>query len=78
MLAVLAGCYFVAASILVLRSKPRTVTTKLALGVLILACAQLSAGAINLLLLAPVWMQITHLLLADSLWIGLVLLAVEV
>ncbi len=77
-LAVLAGCYFVAASILVLRSKQRTVATKLAMGVLILACAQLSAGAINLLLLAPVWMQITHLLLADSLWIGLVLLAVEV
>jgi heme a synthase len=77
-LAVLAGCYFVAASILVLRSKPRGVTTKLAMGVLILALSQLSAGAINLLLLAPVWMQITHLLLADSLWIGLVLLAVEV
>ena len=48
------------------------------MGVLILALLQLSAGAINLLLLAPVWMQITHLLLADSLWIGLVLLAVEV
>jgi heme a synthase len=77
-LAVLAGCYFVVASILVLRLKQRTVATKLAMGVLILALAQLSAGAINLLLLAPVWMQITHLLLADSLWIGLVLLAVEV
>ncbi len=77
-LAVLAGCYFIAASIVVLRTKQRTVATKLAMGVLILACAQLSAGAINLLLLAPVWMQITHLLLADSLWIGLVLLAVEV
>ena len=35
------------------------------------------AGAINLLLLAPVWMQITHLLLADLVWISLVLLAVE-
>lgn len=77
-LAVLAGCYFVVASILVLRSRQPTVATKLAMGVLILALSQLSAGAVNLLLLAPVWMQITHLLLADSLWIGLVLLAVEV
>jgi len=29
------------------------------------------------LLLAPVWMQITHLLLADLVWLSLVLLAVE-
>ncbi len=36
--------------------------------------AQLLAGAVNLVLLAPVWMQIVHLLLADLLWISLVLL----
>jgi heme A synthase len=36
--------------------------------------AQLALGVINLLLLAPVWMQILHLLLADLLWISLVLL----
>jgi len=76
-LAILAGCYFVAVAVIVLRSKQRPVATKLAIGVLILALAQLGAGAINLLLLAPVWMQITHLLLADLVWISLVLLAVE-
>jgi heme A synthase len=75
--AILAGAYFVVVSIVVLRSKQRGVATKLAAGVLILVLAQLSAGAINVVLLAPVWMQITHLLLADSLWIALVLLAVE-
>ncbi len=36
--------------------------------------AQLLAGVANLLLLAPVWMQMVHLLLADMLWISLVLL----
>jgi len=36
--------------------------------------AQLLAGAVNLLLLAPVWMQMVHLLLADLLWISLVVL----
>lgn len=35
---------------------------------------QVGAGAVNLLLLAPVWMQILHLLLADLLWISVVLL----
>ena len=34
---------------------------------------QLGAGLINLLLLAPVWMQLVHLLLADLVWITLVL-----
>jgi cytochrome c oxidase assembly protein subunit 15 len=76
-LAILAGCYFVAMSVIVLRSTQSPVATKLAIGVLILALAQLVAGAINLLLLAPVWMQITHLLLADLVWISLVLLSVE-
>jgi heme A synthase len=36
--------------------------------------AQIAAGAANLLLLAPVWMQMVHLLLADLVWISLVLL----
>jgi heme A synthase len=36
--------------------------------------AQIVAGALNLLLLAPIWMQMVHLLLADLLWISLVLL----
>jgi len=35
---------------------------------------QLLAGAANLLLLAPVWMQLVHLLLAYLLWISLVVL----
>jgi heme A synthase len=75
-LAILAACYFVAVAVMVLRSDRHPVVTKLAVGVLILTVTQLGAGALNLLLLAPIWMQITHLLLADSLWIGLVLLAV--
>lgn len=34
---------------------------------------QLIAGATNILLLAPIWMQMLHLLLADFVWILLVL-----
>lgn len=36
---------------------------------------QLLGGALNWLLLAPVWMQLVHLLLADLTWIALVWLA---
>jgi heme A synthase len=38
---------------------------------------QLAAGLLNLILLAPVWMQIVHLLLADLVWITLILLTVQ-
>jgi len=41
-----------------------------------LVVTQLTAGLINLLLLAPIWMQLVHLLLSDLIWIALVLLAV--
>ncbi len=34
---------------------------------------QLIAGATNILLLAPIWMQLVHLLLADLLWVLLIL-----
>ena len=45
------------------------------LGALILV--QLAAGVVNLLLLAPIWMQVIHLFLADMVWISYVLLSVS-
>jgi protoheme IX farnesyltransferase len=38
-------------------------------------CVQLGAGLLNLVLSAPYWMQLLHLLLADLVWIVLILLA---
>ena len=46
-----------------------------AVSVLALVVAQLGAGLLNAALLAPVWLQIVHLLLADLLWLALVLLS---
>ena len=43
-----------------------------------LVLVQWIAGAVNVLLLAPVWMQIIHLLLANLLWLALVILVVQV
>ena len=36
---------------------------------------QLLAGALNVALKAPIWLQMTHLLISSLIWIGLVLLA---
>jgi cytochrome c oxidase assembly protein subunit 15 len=45
--------------------------------VTLLVFAQLAAGVLNIVLLAPIWMQILHLLIADLLWIALVVLALD-
>jgi cytochrome c oxidase assembly protein subunit 15 len=45
---------------------------EVALGALVVL--QLTAGMVNLALLAPVWMQLVHLVLADAVWLAGVLL----
>lgn len=39
-----------------------------------LVIVQAGLGLLNVILLAPVWLQLTHLLVADGIWIGIVLL----
>jgi heme a synthase len=38
---------------------------------------QIVAGVVNVILLAPVWMQLVHLLLADFVWISYILVAAQ-
>ena len=47
------------------------------LAVLAVFVAQMGLGALNVWLLAPVWMQIVHLFVTDVIWIGLVVFASE-
>ena len=42
-----------------------------------LAVLQLALGCLNVLLLAPVWLQLVHLLVADGIWIGFVMLGAQ-
>ena len=42
-----------------------------------LVLAQWVAGVVNIVLLAPVWMQLFHLFLANVLWLALVLFFVQ-
>jgi protoheme IX farnesyltransferase len=43
-----------------------------------LILVQVLMGSLNVVLLAPVWMQLLHLLLANAVWIVLVLLVATV
>jgi len=51
---------------------------RLATGVLALLAFQFALGLADVLLVAPVWMQIVHLLGADLYWVALVTLAAVV
>jgi len=51
--------------------------SKAAMLVISITIVQLAAGLLNLALLAPLAMQLMHLLIADLVWISLVLLTLE-
>lgn len=78
LLAVLAGAYLAVAARLAARLRPSRAARRLAGALLGLYLVQLAAGAINVVLLAPVWLQLVHLLLADAVWIAAVLLTATV
>ncbi|MCS6915208.1 MAG: COX15/CtaA family protein [Myxococcales bacterium] len=76
-LALATGLYLVPAASLLAATLDRT-GAALARTAVLLYLAQLGAGVVNLALLAPIWMQLVHLGLADLTWIALVLLAAGV
>ncbi len=69
------GIYAILLSRMISRERPELQTPRFARYCIQLFVLQLAAGCVNLLLSAPIWMQIAHLFLADLLWINLILLA---
>lgn len=45
--------------------------------VVVLTTLQVVLGFVNVILLAPVWLQLVHLIVADAIWIGWVLLGAQ-
>ncbi|HEV2862013.1 MAG TPA: COX15/CtaA family protein [Pyrinomonadaceae bacterium] len=72
LLAILVGAYLAHFAARVKDNGPEA--SRLSAAVVALLLVQTAAGVVNAWLLAPVWMQILHLLLADLLWLALVLL----
>ncbi len=73
--AILAGALLLAAARSALAARPDARVRRAAIAIAGLVAVEIVAGVSNVLLLAPIWLQIVHLLLADLLWLGLVLLA---
>ena len=59
----------------VLACKLYAFAKRLSIAVAALVFAQFTLGIANIVLLTPIWLQLTHLLTADLLWIACVLLA---
>jgi len=59
------------------RRRPKPPIPKLALVLGVLVLVQIAVGLLNLALLAPVPLQLLHLLLADATWVTLTLLALS-
>ncbi len=72
-MAVAAACLLLYAVWSAVKTRPDPRRQWAALALTIGVFIQLVLGAITIGLLAPVWMQITHLFTADALWIALVL-----
>jgi heme a synthase len=77
-IAVLGGAYLIWAAAGMLKQNEAGNARTAAGRVLGITLFQLAVGAVNLTLLAPVWMQLFHLFMADVLWIAVLLLVLEV
>jgi heme A synthase len=77
MLAVLAGVYLATLAAPEYRARRAPRLRALSGWLLVLVATELIAGGLSVALGAPVWMQLIHLLVADLVWITLVLFANE-
>ncbi|WP_043097274.1 COX15/CtaA family protein [Kallotenue papyrolyticum] len=74
-IAMLLGLYLIGLARFIARRRPTPLTRRLVLIFGAIYATQLIVGMINVRLLAPVALQIIHLLLADLIWIALILLS---
>ena len=76
-IAVLVSIYLIVISGLIMLKNGKSGNKFLGRSLTILIVIQLLAGLINVYLLAPVWMQLVHLLISDLIWITLVIFAAK-
>ena len=77
LIAILGAAYVIWAAWRILNRGASGVARRTAVYVVTLTAFQLAVGAVNLSLLAPLWMQLSHLFVADLLWIFLIALVIE-
>ena len=76
-IAVFGSGYLIWLAAALMRREPGSATRALGLTLGALVVLQIGLGLLNVALLAPVWLQLVHLLFADAAWIVLVVLALS-
>jgi heme A synthase len=74
-IAAFVGTLLVAAALLARNWRSGQWTKRFSTALIATVLLQILAGLVNLLLHAPIWLQIIHLLLSDLIWIALVLMS---
>ena len=74
LIAIVVGLYLILAARIATSHSDSPAGQRLTLALVSLFLVQLGVGVLNVSLLAPIWLQLVHLLLADLVWIVLVLL----
>lgn len=75
LIAIAVGAYIIVVLGVINARQPDSLSRRMSRVFTVLYFVQLTSGALNVVLLAPIWMQLWHLLLSDLLWIVLVLFA---
>ncbi|MCA9580522.1 MAG: COX15/CtaA family protein [Myxococcales bacterium] len=75
LLAMGVGGWLCLAALVLFVTRPERRLRRASLGVMVLVVLQVGLGFLNLALLAPIWMQIVHLLAADLLLVAVVFMA---
>jgi heme A synthase len=76
-IAVISGLLVILATGIVTVLRMGTITRRLGQAIMLVVLVQFGVGFLNVALLAPVWMQMIHLLMADLVWILLILFIAE-
>lgn len=77
LIAITVGAYIIVVFGIINARQPDFLARRMSRVFTVLYFVQLASGALNVVLLAPIWMQLWHLLLSDLLWIILVLFAAK-
>ncbi len=72
-IAVAVGAYIIIVMGVINAQQPDSLTRRFSRIFTLLYGGQLAAGALNVVLLAPIWLQLLHLFISDLLWIILIL-----
>jgi heme A synthase len=74
-LAVFSAIYLYIVLAITMQRRPAPLVRRWARFAQLMVATQIAAGFVNLILLAPLWMQVVHLLLADVVWIALLIVS---